>query len=195
MGRILLGTLVGAVAIYVWGMVFWMVTPLPTMAIKHLPQEASTMTMLQGQLGESGVYSFPGITEEEAAATDDACALCMEKFKKGPVGVLFYHKQGFNPMSASVMGMGFGIDVLCALAGAWLLSAARLPGFGQRLLFLIGLGVVAAISTHAKEANWMFHHPQYAAIMSIDTIGSWVFAGIAMAGIIKPPVADPEMLV
>ena len=59
MKRFLLGTVIAAIAGFVWGAVFWM-SPLPNNAIHQSKSDALLGAELQLTLDDSGVYYLPG---------------------------------------------------------------------------------------------------------------------------------------
>lgn len=182
--RVLLAGLAGGVVFFIWGAISWMVLPWHDEGIKSLPGEAAILPALRQNIGESGLYLFPPMPEPQG---DPAARKQFEdRHRAGPVGWLVYHPGGREPMPRAMFVKGFVINVLSALIAAGFLagSGAR-RGYVARALLAAALGLFAGLCTHVMQWNWMLLPGVYTTIMVVDLVVGWLFAGLAMAAILR----------
>ncbi len=188
MTRIILSALAGAVVYFVWQMLTWMLIPIHGPTISALPNEVAVRDALVEQNIDSGVYIVPfGNSDEDMM---DPESEFMKRHKAGPIFAIYYHKEGLEPMSMSVLGIGFLTDFLGATIAASLLCCAVggccCRTYQQRVGFVTALGVFLALMGHVAYYNWMHFHPYYTAMFVVDVMIGWFLAGLVIAAIIKP---------
>jgi hypothetical protein len=191
--RVLLGALLAAVVLFVWGAVFWMALPFASAVMHPLPNGDALVRTLKESLPRSGVYLFPWPDETNTAAADPATGECdfVKKHREGPLVQLTYRTDGLDPMSAQTLLIGFGHLFVSALIAGGLLAAA-LPGlrsYGARVLFVFLLGVFASVAVDLAGPIW-FHHPWEFPLMmaGFDTV-NWLLAGLVLPWVIRPAKA------
>lgn len=183
--RILVGAVLAAVVVYVWNMASWMFLGLHDDSMARFEESEVVVEALVGSAKESGTYFIPNPPETQDMESPEFKEF-VEKHKAGPVATIFFSKEGIEPMSPQVMGIGFGLVFASALIAAVLLSMTSGIGFFGRVLFVALLGVFAAIEGHGSLWNWM-HFPQdWTIAMATDVVVGWALAGILLAIIIRP---------
>ena len=100
--KILIGAVVGAVVMFIWGFAAHMVTPLGQAGWKRLPDEPAVRTALKESIPEPGLYMFPG---HEPDAPREEVEAAMADWAKGPSGILIWHPAGADAMSGKQLGM------------------------------------------------------------------------------------------
>ena len=186
MTRTLLAALLGAVILVVWGMLAWVVLPIHNNTLQNLPNEEAVVTALQG-LPQQGVYIFPGMPKKGSdQATMDAY---MEKYRRGPMGMIVYDPRGADPMMVSNMIFGLIIAFLAALIATWMYqrSTAISGTLVQRLSFFGMFGLFLALAAYFNNWNWMGYPLGYTTSMALDTLIAWVLAGWGITLVVKPP--------
>src|SRR5438045_2202485 len=96
--RILLGGILGGIALFCWGALSHMVLQLGDAGLQSLPSEDAGLVALRGVAKEPGLYFFPGLDmkalkampKEQAEAANKAWT---EKWKTGPRGLLIIHPE------------------------------------------------------------------------------------------------------
>ncbi len=173
MFRTILGGLLGGLALYVTGFIFWG-TPLSAIALNRADGQASAN--LQAAMAQAlnptgtGVYIIP----------DPATAEGTTLYGKGPVGQIFYNSAGFPVTDGSSLIGGFILALAAGLLIAFALRLA-LPGFGARArataLFAIGM----VLWMHVGQA--VFNHAPWGYILYLafsDLVGL-IAAGLIAA--------------
>ncbi len=184
-GRILLSALLAAVAIIVWGFVYWAALPFGASSLSTMPNEDAVRSTLSQNLTASGAYYFPGM---DPNAADKAAAekSYREKHVAGPVGILMYKKDGGEPMAPAVIVTGFIHAFISAVLMGVLLAMAlpALPMYGQRVLFVFVGGVFAAYAVDSGYYNWWNFPIGFTLANGIYEAVAWLIAGLIMARIL-----------
>jgi len=178
MGKVILAGIVAGVALFIWGAVEHMATPLGMMGIKTHPHEAMIAPAIQQTTPEPGLYQFPGydpkklITKEEKAAW-------IEKYKIGPHGMLILGPNGGDPMPPSRLVTELVSNILTAFVTALLLAkfAGGLGGFvsGGIMAFLIGW-----MSISVPSWNWYDFPAPFVLAELIDQVVSGAVVGLVL---------------
>ena len=180
MRRMLLGTVVGGVVLFAWGVLFWAVLPFTSMATQLAPNEAAVAQALKDNLVASGVYYIPMEGAQEMSAA------WVEKYKAGPIAQIFFRREGGDPNDPMYYVRGFGYLLLLALLMAVVLKQAvgQLGSYMARVWFILFTGLFAT-AVAFSEAVWWEQSLSYHLLYAIFNITSWFFAGLAMAAVVK----------
>ena len=184
--KILLGTAVGAVAIFLVSFVWHMFTPLAEAGISNLPHEDALSTAMKLGIKEPGWYMFPGI---DVSKQNDPAEQkrYLEAFQKGPTGLLIYHPGGeefsFGKLLVNqfLFSVGSALVISCLLA----MAAGALPGFGQRVLFICLVALFGAFTTDLPYWNWYGFPLNYTIAHLAGIVVTWAVAGCAVAAVVK----------
>jgi len=186
----LIGTVVGAVVIFLVTFAWHMFTPLAEIGIKSLPHEAAlTMAMRLG-IDTPGWYLFPAA--DANAMKDPAAEKKFEDaFQRGPTGVLIYRPGGTAFSFPKLLLNQFLFGLLAAFAVSWLLamSAPALPGFGQRVLFVALVALFGCLVIDLPYWNWYGFPGNYTVAHLAGTVVTWAVTGCALAAVVKPKKA------
>jgi hypothetical protein len=187
MHRLLAGSFLAAVAMFLFGALFW-TAPLPYGVVKSVGSERLAAIALKQVFPETGLYMVPS----PQLATEDP-----ERFdelhRAGPtVMANVVHDPG-APMRGSTFVAGFVHQWLsCLLLGMLLLIAApALEGFVVRAGFIALAGFTAAFFIDIGQAIW-WRMPLAWQLYQLthDTL-AWVIAGLVLARFSLPaPVRD-----
>lgn len=186
MARTLLAAVLGGVILVIWGMLAWLALPLHKDTVQNLPNEDAVVTALQG-LPQQGVYIFPGMPKNSSdKAAMDAY---MERYSRGPMGMVVYDPKGGDPAMVSNIIIGLVIAFLAAFIATWAYqrSTAITGTFIQRLSFFGMLGMFLAVAAYFNNWNWMGYPLGYTTSMALDTIIAWLLAGLGIMLVVKSP--------
>ncbi len=152
MGKVILSGIVAGIALFVWGFVSHVATPLGTMGVSMHPHEAMLLPAIQQTTTAPGLYSFPGM-DMSKKPTKEEQAEWEERYKTGPHGLLIVGPFHDSPMPPSRLATEFATNVVTAILLAFLLGrlGGGLGGFvgGGILVFLIGWTAI-----HVPYWNW-----------------------------------------
>lgn len=175
--RSLIGGVLGGLALFVTGFIFWG-TPLSAIAVSRADEQASAN--LQAALAQAlnatgtGVYTIP----------DPATAQGTILYGRGPVAQVFYNSGGFPVMDgASLIG---GL-ILSVVVGVLIALALRfcLPDFISRLRASIFTALAAVLWIDIGQA--VFMHAPWGYVLYVAFSD---FVGLALAGLIAAKLME-----
>lgn len=171
MVRTLIGGLLGGLAMFMTGFIFWG-TPLSALAISRTGDQASAnlQAALAQALGTSGtgVYVIP----------DPATAQGTVLYGRGPVAQVFYNSNGFPVMDSSALIGGL---ILSLVVGVLIALALRfaLSDFASRARVTILFALAAVLWLHIGQS--VFNHAPWGYILYLAFSD---FVALAAAGLI-----------
>lgn len=179
MKRVLIGTLVGAIIVFVFQAMSWMVLPIHKNSMKYTPAQDSVLKALTTHLHEDGLYGIP-------TARPDASQADMEKDMNARIGkpwaMINYH-QSFDMGMGLQMGLGFLINLFSVLIVAMLMNnmLTTMLSFGKRLGFVMFFSIFTILQAQLTGMNW-WHTPFHWAIGEIlDLLIAWFLCGLWLA--------------
>ena len=175
MGRLFLGSVLAAVAMFMWGFVFYVASPAMDAAVRSVEDDAATQAMLRQHFNESGTYFIPGpyLPEEELGKLHQA----------GPLAMVTIRQEGAPPMDPMVLIWGFVHQwIICLLLGLLLLKAApALAGYWSRVGFLALAGFTAALFIDYGTTIWWLADRSFALTNLVHDTAAWAVAGLVLA--------------
>lgn len=178
MKNLLLTTLLGALALFLWNAISWMGLQLHNRAFQNLPSTAATTEFVQ-QLDGAGVYHYPGIPE------DGDFSKTVELSANGPViSLMIAHPSGRAAFSGSRFLMSFLYNLISVGIVLFLLSQTVKTQFWSKWGFVTLFGVFAAICVELPLANWYGINATYVIPNLIDYLVGWGIVGLIAAKMI-----------
>ena len=181
--RLVLGVVLAAVLMFLFAGFYWMILP-PRIGIVHkLADNDPVLAALAVAKPDTGVYLHPWPYPEIQNLSIEEGEKLVEQFKKqhldGPIVQVMVQRQGAGPETAL-----FGILhmlVTAGFVGLLTRSACSGCGFGCRWMFIVSIGVVAAVWIDGSTVIW-FHYPwDYQLFVAGYHVGAWVLAGVPLA--------------
>jgi len=192
MARIFLAGLLGGIAMYIWTYIAYNALPLGNIGLRKLPNEPAILHALQSNIAEkSGVYLFPGLrlgsnpSDKKTEAADNLA----ETVARYPSGMLIYNAAGSRPIELfRWLSVDFLIELGQVVLAVFLLSRTRLTRFSARVIFVLLIGVVAAIATNLSNWNWYGFPLDYTlACICIQAVG-FLCAGLVAATVLRKQI-------
>jgi len=189
--KILLAGILGGVVLFVWGAVAHMALPLGEIGLQSLPNDEVLMLAMRAGMPQSGLYFFPGYNESANLSKEEREAaekLWTEKLQRGPTGLLVYQAGGSAPMSPKQLFGELGSNIVAALVAAFLLcmAAGSLPGYGQRVFFVMLVGIVGGLDVQTSYSVWYGFPWSYTGATLFTQLLGFLFAGLVMARFFRP---------
>ena len=177
--RILLAGVLGGIAMFVWASIAHVATPLASIGLAPMPNEAATVAALHQSLGDKpGLYFFPFMTG--GASDAKAMAAQQEKMRTAPSGLLAYNPPGTPALAPRQLAVEFVLELIESVLAAVLLAAAA-ASFSRRLALAAVIGVIAAMATNFSYWNWYGFSLDYTLANAFTELMKFVFAGAAIA--------------
>ncbi len=198
MKRIVIAGVAGAVVLFIWSSISWMLIPWHLM--DKLPGEEGIRQTLKLTQAERGVYWIPGedLSIDKSALTGaetDAMKEAMNQaHRDGPIAMVVYDPKGGSPRFWTVV-TGLLLNFLVATTAAVLLTLAApaLPGLHGRVIFVVLLGVYTAIGTHLMNWNWMNYPLKFSLEMAGDTLVASVLLGVTLGVLVRPGAGGDDI--
>ena len=181
--RIVLAGIAGGVAMFMWTFVSHVVTPLGETGIRQIPNEAAVVSAIKPNIGEPGMYFFPGMDMRNA--TPEQRAEWEAKYKAGPRGMLIYNPAGETPMSPIQLVTELASNILACICAAFVISLLA-GSFLNRVLVAGVMGFIGWLSIDASNWIWYGFPASYIVAEGIDQVIGWLVAGAAIAAIVRP---------
>lgn len=181
MNKYLLGSFLAAIAFFLWGFLYWAVSPLPKQFIQTNPDEVAARTMLKQLFPTDGTYFIPNWSDD----MDKMNAAHLE----GPIATVHIKNAGSDPMPASFFIMGIVHSWVATLLLTFLLvkaSPAVLSSYGSRVWFVTLIGItIAVISDFSFPVFWGNPWPIFIFNASF-VVTAMLIVGLVLAKFVKP---------
>lgn len=174
MFRVLIGGLVGGVAMFIVGFIFW-ATPLANIGYSTATdaQNAAVQLALAQNLPNTGRYIVPNPASQVGA----------NGYSKGPIAIVDYNVRGFSGADPAAMIGGFVQEVVVSLMIGFSLFAVagRVTDFTSRIRLAIGLSAAATVMIVTADPIWMHGDWRYAVYAVVADLAMLSAAAIVIA--------------
>ncbi len=187
--RIVLAAILGGIALFMWGFVYWTGISQSFSAIRSLDRASETAIVesLKTHMPRDGVYFIPGFPEhdstisaEEKQRLDDDWNV---RHEDGPTGMIVYRREGAKAMMTQQFMQGLVINIISAFFVACLVSVGGRRFLG-RYAMVVCFGIASAVAIHGAQWNWFRMPSDYTLFMVADVLGGWIVAGLVIAAIV-----------
>jgi hypothetical protein len=189
--RVILGTVLGALAAFAWAYVSWSAVRLYDWALEPLPADSALVDAIGRGAPRDGAYGFPGI-DMQALGTMDAeqrartVSEWREASQRGPVGVLLVRKQGRDPISAQRYLTAFGYMAFSAFLMSILMAGMRCPSWVGRWTIGMVIALFAAMAGDGPDLAWFQLPARWVYAGIADTFLTWTVASAVIAAVVRP---------
>ncbi|MCG8435340.1 MAG: hypothetical protein MJA83_15055 [Gammaproteobacteria bacterium] len=182
MKKYLLGVFLAALAMYVWGTVYWL-SPIPYLAVNTTPDDASAGRALLEYFPESGTYTVPG----PAVEPEQAVELSIE----GPVAFVHLAREGRDPFSPTPFIIGFVQHILFAIliSGLLFIGGSSMARYQDRVKLIAVAGFISAFFVRTSNTIWQGLPVEWELVNGIYEIVAWLLAGTVLAAFYQPKTA------
>lgn len=188
--RVLISTVLGALVLFIWGNVSWMVLPWRDDVMVPMPAESVVVESLQKLDADEIMYVAPLWPNMSDKAARDAYT---ERLAEGPIISLSYRRAGDDSITDNMI-IGFLLNAGMALiASILLITAVRGHcNFLERWLFVGALGLFVGLGADAIAWNWMYMPTKFMLINVADHVIGALLMGFVLALLIRPKRAEPR---
>jgi len=183
MKRVVIGALLSAVAVFLWGYLYWNVLPLRKSVYQPVSDEVRVGEELRSALPETGVYEIP--TQRSGEAMEAA----LKRYQAGPIAEIIFLRDGATPFAPSRFIGGFLHMFVSALLMGWLLMMAlspRLASYGSRVGLVVLAGLAGALFAHLTYPIWYFHPWGLGLLRFFYDATCWLLTGLILARFVRP---------
>ena len=173
------GTLLGAIVVFVWMMVSWMVIPWHCSVLNGFKDNAQVSAAILENTGGSGIYLLPNMCDKEHMDT------LAESMKEGPVVFAVVKREGFNIASAAPYILAFIIQLIGAFLATYLLLLGKLEGYWKGVWFVTLIGLTVGVLGSLPNWNWWSFPIGFVGVEILDLVIAWFLAGLVIAPAVK----------
>ena len=189
--QLALGTILGALVLFIWSALAWMIIPWPGEPLRHFTSEDAIVAAIKANAPRSGNYlipnepqRLPGMTEEQyQKATKDA----EDRMNNGPMVFAAVRLEGVS--MAKGMIVGFLTDVIAVFLACFLLLQTDRLSYRGRVLFVAGLGLLVFLAGHLDEWNWWGFSNAYTIMQLGALVIGWFLSGLVIAKFVRGKTA------
>jgi hypothetical protein len=179
MKRVVIGSVLAALVVFMWGFLYWNVLPFRNSATQAAPDEPALAQALAALPG-TGTYQIPDL---RANASQEAY---LGRYGEGPVALILLHKEGVNLSDPSMFINGFLHMLVTSLLIGLVLWKARLATFGARFGLVFLAGLAAAIFANLGEPIWYYQPWDWNLLQFGYDLTVWILIGLVMAKFVQP---------
>lgn len=173
MKRISSGILLSALAVFVWGALYWS-SPFPFRVTGRCTDDEAAGAMLKEYFPETGSYLVPGQYNDRETTT--------RLMEAGPLAMVHIRHEGMPPMQPGYLIRGF-IHILAFTAlGALLMKmvSGSLPTYSSRVRFMALAGLVSIVFMTFTDPVWYSHPWGWYLVTALYLFVAWVIAGAVL---------------
>jgi hypothetical protein len=177
MKKMIIGSLVGAIILFIWQFLTWGMLNLHEAQQKYTPKQDSVLAYLGTQFSEDGAYMMPAFPP---GTSRDEMEKQMKATEGKPWAQVVYHKSmpGMNKMYMN-MGRGLLVNILIMCMLCWLLLKINAPSFGTIFLGTLGTGLIVFLNAPYTMHIWYGSFDLVAHF--VDALVAWGVAGLWLA--------------
>ncbi|MBA4138379.1 MAG: hypothetical protein C0518_13805 [Opitutus sp.] len=174
MKKFVLAPSLAALAMFLWGFVYYGLSGIPYRTL----EKASALPAFLAPLSADGAYLFPD--------PRDGAEAMAKASETGPVAMVHYRKVP-RPMGET-MALGYLHEFICCVLLAFVLMKCEpaFKGFSCRFMFAVAVGVLITFFSQGAEAIWWQQSwSWHLATMFYDVV-AWAIAGAVLAKFFTP---------
>jgi hypothetical protein len=172
MKKLVIGSIVGGILIFIWQTLSWAMLNLHHANQEYTPKQDSILQYLSSQFPEDGSYMVPnyppGISREDMEKQMDA--------NKGkPWAQIQYHKTMNIDMTSNII-KGLIVDIVMVAFLCWILMKISPAGFGTIFIACLFIGIIVFMNSPYTIHIW---YPKADIMVHLtDALVSWGLCGI-----------------
>ncbi len=177
--------LVGALVVYVWGALSWMVFPWHQNCFHKFTDEESVADAIKENAPADGVYVLPNTLGYTDQTSKGEISRGLEMMEKGPFVFASVRKGGVGKMDATPFLLCLLTDIIGALIVTWMLMQTKGMKFKRQVGFVTLFGVGVGVLSQMPIWTWWGFPCCYVLTNFADYVIGWFLAGLVIARINK----------
>lgn len=172
MNKLVIGSLVGGILIFIWQTLSWAALNLHHASQEYTPHQDSILRYLNTQFSEDGAYLLPNYPE---GTSREEMEKQMDVNKGRPWVQIQYHKALNVNMGANIF-RGLIVDIIMVAFACWILLKIPAPGMGVIFGACLSIGIIVFINSPYTIHIW---YPKADIMIHLlDALVSWALCGI-----------------
>jgi hypothetical protein len=186
--KLLLCTIVGAIALVVWSFISHVAIPWYNVVINSFENQDAVGRTIESSAPESGVYFYPWIEEKPGMTKEERAAVMEEQEKKaaeGPVLFVAVNREGIASWTPNLI-VSFVINLVTAFLVSLLLITTGFSSFWKRVCISTWIGLIVVVVSDLQYWNWYSFSCGYTLVIAVDTLIAFFLMGLAIAKFATP---------
>ena len=186
--RIALAAILGALVLFVWSALAWMVIPWPGEPLRGFTNEDAVVQTIKANVPRSGNYLLPMEVKRTSGMTDEQYRTALQNAENRMIqGPMIFASVRLEPMGsmARYMVIGFITDVIAVLLACILLLQTNAASYPARVGFVAGLGILIFVGGHLDEWNWWGFSNAYMLMQFGVIVIGWILAGLVISVFVR----------
>jgi hypothetical protein len=172
MKKLIIGSLVGGLILFVWQFFSWTISSLHTNAYQYTPNQHAIMQTLSTQLTKDGGYMVPSLPE---GASMEEQEKFMEACKGKPWAVISWHQSNDANMGMNIV-RGLIVDLLIVAFFCSILTRIHNLNFVSILIASLFTGMIVFLNVPYTNHIWFQSHDLLGYF--VDLIVGWGLLGV-----------------
>jgi len=190
--QLALGSILGAVVLFLWSAIAWMLIPWPGEPLQRFSNEDAVALAITANAPRSGNYLLPNIPKRTPGMPDQQYAAAQkameDRMTHGPVVFAAVRLEPFGSMGKPLVIKFLAQFVLALIATLLLLQTSGLSYLG-RVGFVTALGIVIFVGVPVDEWNWWGFGNAYTFMQLGAIVIGWVLAALVIAKFVRGKAA------
>lgn len=171
MKKQLIGTLVGALILFIWQFLSWTLLPVHQSEYGYTPNHERIMAVLNENLTQEGTYMLPGMAPGLSSEQTQAA---MEASTGKPWAHISYHRSMDTNMGLNMI-RGFATDLVAAFLLIWLLVRLNNLTISTAVQASVIIGLIGYLTIPYLNSIW-FEKDSIGHL--IDAVAPWSIVGV-----------------
>ena len=184
--QLALGAIPGAIVLFVWSAIAWMLIPWPGMPLRPFKNEDAVTQAIVANAPQSGNYLLPNPDQKGLSSEQQQKA--MERMASGPIVFAAVRLEPFNSMAKPLI-IQFFRQFVVALLGTFLLLQTSGLAYRARVVFLTVISVIIFVGGHVDEWTWWSFSNAYMLMQLGALVIGWFLASLVMAKFVSGKAA------
>jgi hypothetical protein len=192
--QLALGSILGAIVLFVWSAIAWMLIPWPGEPLRSFTNEDAVSQAITANAPRSGNYLLPNVPKRMPGMTDQQFAAAQkameDRMGRGPIVFAAVRLEPFSSMVSALVIQFFTQFVVALLATLLLLQTSSLSRSG-RIAFVTAIGVIIFVGGHVDEWTWWSFSNAYMLMQFGALVIGWFLASLVISTFVhgKPATA------
>lgn len=186
--QLVLGSVTGAIVLFAWSALAWMVIPWPGDPLRTFTNEDAVEQAIVANAPQSGNYILPN--PHKAGLTSEQQQRSGEKMMRGP---MMFASVRLAPMRSMgvLMVIQFLTQFVVALIATFLLLQTSGLSYAHRVVFVAACGVLIFVGGKMDEWIWWSFSNSYLCMEFGAIVTGWILAALVIAKFVsgKPALA------
>lgn len=190
--QLALGSVLGAVVLFMWSAIAWMLIPWPGEPLRSYTNEEAMAQAFTANAPRSGNYILPnlpkrtpGMTDQQFAALEKSMA---DRWGRGPIIFAAVRLEPFGSFGVALVKQFLTQFVLALLATLLLLQTSGLAR-GARIAFVAAFGLIIFVGGHVDEWTWWSFSNAYMLMQFGAIVMGWLLASLVISTFVRGKMA------